>query len=301
MRRPHCCAALVGLALLLLAVVVSLRLHTGTTTDRLPTRQALVNVQDAVIQLEGGCLTCHLTLNDPARNDSLAVVHSAPVQDAVTPYEQMVYNRADIPSPSQAEIDEQLHDLGQDILTYAAYSQGDEREIAEAFLATYHATRDLNPTIKASSVRRIQVEIDTIRDMLRDPEHQANPYHMAKRTVTQTDVSTAVIMPTSSAPTLAALLQQASILPVSVDSWASFENSPALLPVDTGFAMHRRGPPSDAYSDSVWTRRLPSSSDGPSPFIFLEDNNLHRASAGMHHRQQGRSCFSFAIRRSYVS
>lgn len=251
MKRPHCCALMIGVALLIAAVLLALRVERSLDDFAAPAPQ-MADVVTAVNQLEGGCLTCHTTLT---QTDTLS--HPA-VDRPVAPIRarEMTLTHAATEPPVQAVIDARLHDLGQRILIYADQPDRVTAEAVQTYLHTYRATRNLSPSPDASTLHRIELDLAAVEALLLEVENAVNPVRLAANDgPPKGDASLAAPVPPG---VTSVAFWQAGITLDTSPGQARMAAAPHQLTMsfEVVYAVLRRGPPAPDSIDSVWSKRL---------------------------------------------
>jgi hypothetical protein len=253
-RRTHYCAFIIGAVLLLLAVVLVVNFE--STSSPTPAHQVQhAYVAQAVGYLESGCLTCHASVN------TLPQIEQAYTQTGLldrnpngeqTP---VYYSPSNITREStivslllQDQLHTQLIETGQRIL-HLPHMQNRRAETAvEEYLHVYTlatAAPDQHTTQWALW------QLEGLENLLRTLENQASPYQLARQDNPPTQAGSAVLHMLTTTPGVALVTQNVSMGEVIQLKVARLDTAPLAMPQEIVYATHRRGPPADAYLDSV--------------------------------------------------
>lgn len=276
LRRPHCCAFLIGTVLVLLAVLALVR------TDRVshhrpapdPARLAL-----AVAHLNSACLTCHSDLSAgpdlvppaqvarPAADWLAAAARQPEASTQTTPL--LAVSAADSPSSTRAPAvasDPRLLDLGWRLLSLPPGQQARAGAVIDSFVLLASAQHSSNTAYAAGAQFARAASVDSsaapedsaalsalladLEAAVRDLEHRAAPEQWTAAAVCPLD-----------GQALAALQQAPHMLSVSgmpetgvtlarvpADAWTVIETPHLGLPYEIIFGTQRRGPPGDGFA-----------------------------------------------------
>jgi len=252
-KRSHGWFLLLGGLLLAAALLLALRV---TRAPGAAQAGQTLRLEQAVTELEGGCLACHRTLTAPP-----AALRIAPAAGAVSPFDVQPPRPAETASPSSQPVALQapLRDLGQRLLTVPAVNPAARSAAVDAYLEVYGAARAAGP--RASAVERgaLLGRLAALERAVRDLEQRANPVRFTR-------ASSSEIAPVAAAPgappqapvfALALALLLGALLPPR--AWTRLAAVVSAAPsFGVLFAAHRRGPPlGGAHLESVWSGRLP--------------------------------------------
>jgi hypothetical protein len=245
LRRPHCCALIIGVALLLLALMLAVRVqlnhsraYPGNT----------VRVAQAITRLEGGCLTCHH-----------GVAESRLVVANEIAFPQFFGKAQVVVAPAgslQTAVDTQLRDLGQRILALPASDEGPQADVVQAFAQVVDDTR----TLAADAVPQVILgRIAAVETLLRHLENKASPYQVSRAGGPPVRLgSIPALATTLPLPVLHHHPVQKTVLDTGVVR--SIADAHAYrMTVEVAYAVLRRGPPENSVAgipDSVWSWRL---------------------------------------------
>ncbi len=273
LRRPHCCAFLIGTILVLLAVLTLVR------ADRAPRHRPApdsARLALAVAHLNSACLTCHSDLSagsepvpvaQAARPsaDWLAVATRQPETSARTAFLPVI-SPAGSASRTRAPViasDPRLLDLGWRLLSLPPGQQARAGAVIDSFVMLASVPHSSNAAYPAGahSMRidsaavpgdpaTLAVLLADLEAAVRDLEHRAAPEQW-----------TAVTVCPLGGQALAALQQVPHLLPVSgmpetgvipvrvaAEAWTVIETPHLGLPYEIIFGTQRRGPPGDVLA-----------------------------------------------------
>lgn len=271
-KRPHCCAFILGTALVLLAALLVLRVHSGPDQRAANT----AHLAQAVSRLDGGCAICHSASTGAPRlvtarafpapqvfaaPQTQPVVQTArflPGSNASSWSDLPVSTSVSVQNTAPSRIDAALLDLGWRLLSLPDREQARAGDAISAYVALVDATRarsDLNPGGSAlaqwsTSEESAFLQIRHLAAWIRALEQRAQPV--------QWDRPSALSCP----PITAAIPHAPLTLPLLLDlpahwdmtravSWIASEPPDLGLAYEVIFGTQRRGPPADAAFVSI--------------------------------------------------
>jgi hypothetical protein len=240
-RRLHCCIFLIGVSLLLLALALIVRVDFAASQAQ---THPTVRVAQVVTVLGDGCLSCHVA---PQNTPQWAYGsnHRPNQPSLLHPVSQQASSRA-----MQANVDTQLHDLGQRILALPELNTPAQTEVTEAFLLAYHETRNItaDPTSPASSYALWRM--GAIEQLLQLLENQASPYRWTTSD-SKLVKSTAAVLSSPVSVSAAVLCYGTMLGDAESDYCVLCETYQPVMPSEPGSMASRRGPPAAVFLDSV--------------------------------------------------
>lgn len=266
------CALLLGFLLILLAVGLAVRVQV-TVTSTPSSNLARAEVAQAVSELQGGCQTCHTTLNGTlAEAPAVESTFIRPVKHVLSPHSQPEQKQPI--AFANAQVNTQLVDLGQRILDLPHTVDQGVAQVSGEFLQVYEQALTTSNQIVVPDILH---QIDGIENLLRTLENQALPHTLKNNDLSPSPAKTIDQHHAPSGTGIIGLTHYTLMNTMEHDQGHLPDLTPRSLPQDFVLTTRRRGPPviAGALLDSVCNGRL-SSTNGQSPFILFAVEHLQQ-------------------------